>query len=196
MTTATVILASASPRRTQLLSQLGVPHEVMSADICEEPQSHEHPLLYTQRLAMTKAEQVFNAVSGRLPVLGADTTVTLNMAILGKPANEEEAVQMLLALSGKTHEVITSIALVHPEGREVCSVVTEVEFAELSYDACQAYWRTGEPADKAGAYGIQGLGGVFVRQLRGSYSAVVGLPLFETAALLKRYQIHTWQTAL
>ncbi|MFP3977815.1 MULTISPECIES: Maf family protein [Marinobacter] len=178
-----IILASASPRRSELLTQIGVPFSVHPAHIDESPRTSEAPGDYVERLAREKAL----AVSAHFPgkwVLGSDTTVVLDGAILGKPADEAEAEAMLAMLSGKTHQVMTGIALAKDDGCDSRLVTTEVSFRVLSRTEIVAYAASGEPMDKAGSYGIQGLGGIFVKELKGSYSAVVGLPLQETAALL------------
>lgn len=187
-----IILASASPRRSELLTQIGVPFSVQPAHIDETPRASEAPGEYVERLAREKAL----AISSSLPeetVLGSDTSVVLNGAILGKPINEAEAASMLSQLSGKTHQVMTAIAVVRGEHSESHLVITDVRFRDLSQSEIAAYVATGEPMDKAGSYGIQGLGGIFVKQLKGSYSAVVGLPLQETAALLANAGCIVWK---
>lgn len=187
----TLILASSSPRRRELLSQIGVRFEVRSADIDETPYTNEPPHAYVVRLAVQKALAV--AEHTVQPVLGADTTVVLDEQILGKPQDADEACALLNRLSGRTHQVYTAVALVQGARQEVRVVETSVHFAKLSAQEIAAYIATGEPMDKAGAYGIQGLGAVFVQELHGSYSNVVGLPLFETAALLRSFQIPIWE---
>lgn len=178
-----LILASASPRRAELLAQIGVPFEVVPADIDETPKPGEAPEAYVERLAREKALAVAGAES-RLPVLGSDTSVVIGGDILGKPDSPASARSMLQRLSGSTHQVITAVAVAVP-GRCHCRVVTtNVTFRPLSQAEIHAYVASGEPFDKAGGYGIQGLGGIFVCELKGSYSAVVGLPLCETAELL------------
>ncbi|MGC8121156.1 Maf family protein [Marinobacter sp. VGCF2001] len=178
-----LILASASPRRAELLRQIGVSFRVMPAEIDETPQPAEPARDYVERLAREKALAVSRAAPDVL-VLGSDTSVVLNGEILGKPASEAEAGDMLQRLSGNTHQVMTSVALAQADQCQALVVVTDVTFRELEAAEINAYVATGEPMDKAGGYGIQGLGGIFVRELRGSYSAVVGLPLRETAELL------------
>lgn len=187
-------LASASPRRRELLKQIGVPFSVAVADIDETVRAAEPAEDYVQRLALEKAR----AVQQRLQdphayVLGADTSVVLDGQILGKPRDQAEAMAMLMALADRTHQVLTAVALVGPEVNEALVVCSEVQFGPISHAQALAYWHTQEPCDKAGSYGIQGLGAVFVQHLRGSYSAVVGLPLYETAALLAKYGIDYWQ---
>lgn len=195
MTNATtkLVLASASPRRKELLQQIGVDFQIAPVDICEDVHEGEHAETYVKRLALEKAQVCLAQREYPCTVLGSDTTVVCDGVILGKPADEDDAVAMLLRLSGKKHQVMTAVAVVNAE-QSLCSVViTEVQFKPLSEAECRRYWATGEPADKAGAYGIQGLGAVFVEHMSGSYSAVVGLPLKETAELLHKVGIEIWQ---
>ena len=189
-----LMLASASPRRRALLQQIGVSCIVVPSHICEDILQNELPEQYTRRLALEKAKHCILNQTANKVVLAADTTVSIDGAILGKPVDEADAIKMLLRLSGKTHQVITGVAVISSRGEDVLSVVSDVKFADLTPSQCQAYWRTGEPIDKAGSYAIQGLGAVFVKQLRGSYSNVVGLPLHETAQLLERHAVKVWQT--
>lgn len=184
-------LASQSPRRRELLSQLGYQFEIVAADIPEIPAAHEMPRDYALRIALEKARAGARNASKPLPVLGADTDVVLDGRILGKPADEADAVRMLRALSGRSHEVYSAVAIVLGTQTETALSVTEVQFGEVSEAAARAYWATGEPQGKAGAYAIQGLGAQFVRAIRGSYSGVVGLPLHETCDLLRRFGIHS-----
>jgi len=178
-----IALASRSPRRRELLAQIGVRHRVVDVDVDESPRPAEVPAEYVLRLALAKARAGSGRAAG-LPVLGADTAVVVDDAILGKPADREEAMAMLGRLSGREHRVLTAIALVG--GREATRLsVSHVRFRAVGPDEAAAYWATGEPADKAGAYAIQGLGALFVESLSGSYSGVMGLPLFETAELLR-----------
>lgn len=188
-----LILASASPRRQALLDQIGVEYRVIPSSICEAVRSDETPVAYTRRLALEKASACYQPSERPIAVLGADTSVAIDGKILGKPEDETEAVTMLMALSGRTHQVITAVALVTPQQHEVIHVSSEVTFTELNEALCRAYWHTGEPWDKAGSYAIQGKGAVFVSSITGSYSGVVGLPLFETAALLQRHGVMIWQ---
>ena len=178
-----LILASASPRRAELLQQIGLKFQVQPADIDETPTSLETPEHYVERLAREKALSIARQHPEKL-VLGSDTSVIHYEEILGKPESTEHAVSMLQALSGSTHQVLTAVALA--KGTECWSrvVTTDVTFRELEAAEISAYVASGEPMDKAGSYGIQGLGGIFVSSIKGSYSAVVGLPLQETAALL------------
>ncbi|WP_304413309.1 Maf family protein [Cellvibrio sp. OA-2007] len=189
-------LASQSPRRRELLRQIGVHHAVISASIPEQPAAGETALDYVQRLAREKAAAGFaQLVQQQLPlapVLGADTLGLLDGAILEKPRDQAHAQQMLRQLSGRTHQVITAVAL-HSSTRQALRVsITDVTFRELSDAEIAAYWATGEPQDKAGGYAIQGLGAVFVNEIRGSYSAVVGLPIEATCELLKEFGIAWW----
>ena len=196
-----IYLASRSPRRRELLKQLGVTFEVLlfreaerrGADIDESPQSGERPEDYVQRLAQTKANAGALYMAQRklpiYPVLGADTTVALDGHILGKPSGEEEAVEMLRALSGRTHEVMTAVAICRQDTVHTRLSLSEVAFAALSEQQIRAYVATGEPLDKAGAYAIQGRAAAFVRRLSGSYTGIMGLPLYETAELLKATEL-------
>jgi septum formation protein len=189
-------LASASPRRRQLLDLIGVPHVVTPADIDETPRSAERADRYVVRLAREKAAAVF-AIHKDLPVLGADTTVVIDNEILGKPADESDALAMLTRLSGRTHVVHTGVALYAPAGREFFGIsTTQVQFAHLTPAQMKAYWAAGEPQGKAGAYAIQGLGAVFVSGINGSYTGVMGLPLYETAEMLHAAGIPVWSGAL
>ncbi len=188
-------LASASPRRRQLLDLIGVPHVVAPADIDETPLPDERSDRYVLRLARGKAEAVWKTQRD-LPVLGADTTVVLDEEIFGKPESEADAVNMLGRLSGRTHVVHTGIALRAPDGREFVSLsTTQVQFAHLSDEQMHSYWATGEPQGKAGAYAIQGLGAVFVSNISGSYTGVMGLPLYETAEMLRAAGVAVWRGA-
>ncbi|MDQ3202431.1 MAG: Maf-like protein [Pseudomonadota bacterium] len=189
-------LASGSPRRRELLTQIGVPFSVISADIDETPLNHETPAAYVERLARGKAEAGRGTLVSETDacVLGADTAVVLDGKILGKPVDDAEACAMLMMLAGQEHEVLTAIAVLEGERCESRVVRSLVRFRAIDRDEAAAYWASGEPRDKAGGYGIQGLGAVFVAGLNGSYSAVVGLPLCETAELLGRFGIPCWQT--
>lgn len=180
-----VYLASASPRRRELLAQLGVDCRVVPASLDESRKPGESPARYVRRLAREKAAASRLALGDvPEPVIGADTAVVIDDRILGKPKDRDDAESMLLALSGRCHQVITGVALLGPDGSADALSRSRVRFRELSPAEARAYWDTGEPADKAGAYAIQGLGAVFVESIQGSYSGVVGLPLFETAQLL------------
>ena len=189
--TAELYLASQSPRRRELLAQIGVAPQVLSIDIDESRHGDESAANYVQRLAQEKAEagwQLVNSTGLPLwPVLGADTAVVVDGAILGKPIDANDGRAMLQRLSGRAHEVLTGVALCGPRGVQVSMSRTQVWFGGLSATDIEDYWHSGEPRDKAGGYGIQGLAAVFIERIEGSYSGVVGLPLFETAALLRAY---------
>lgn len=186
-------LASVSPRRRELLTQIGVPHVVTGAHIDESVQPGEPPHAYVQRMARTKAVAVW-AQDQSLPVLAADTTVVLDGVIFGKPEHRADALRMLIALSGRKHQVLTAVALATRSGVALRLNESHVGFRTLTPEECAAYWDTGEPRDKAGAYAIQGRAAVFIESLSGSYSGVMGLPLFETAALLAAAQLPSWCT--
>ena len=185
------VLASASPRRAALLGQIGARFTVAAVDVDETPLRGEKPDDYVLRLARRKATAAAALFPGQ-PVLAADTTVSAGGQPMGKPRDEAEAVAMLMALSGRTHSVYTGVALAADERLESRLSHTRVTFRALDADECRAYWRTGEPADKAGGYAIQGLGAVFVKAVEGSYSGVVGLPLAETWELLQLFAIPCW----
>jgi len=192
-----VYLASASPRRSELLRQIGVPFEVRPADIREEQAAGEAPEAYVVRVAAAKAEAVWAAIrdAAPRPVLAADTAVVLDGTVLGKPRDAAEAAHMLERLSGRSHRVLTAVALHDGAGVEARLSASEVRFRATTAAERLQYCATGEPFDKAGGYGIQGHAAVFVEELRGSYSGVVGLPLFETAALLTQHGLGFWLTA-
>jgi len=185
-------LASASPRRSLLLRQIGVAHVVRPVDVNESRLSGESPRAFVLRLARAKAA-AGAAAGGGLPVLAADTTVAMGDEIFGKPRDEADALRMLAALSGCQHDVLTAVALGSNGRLETATCETRVAFRALSVAECRDYWATGEPVDKAGAYAIQGYGAVFVARLEGSYSNVMGLPLYETAALLEAAGVRRWQ---
>ncbi|MBK1648374.1 septum formation protein Maf [Rhabdochromatium marinum] len=189
-----MVLASASPRRRALLAQLGLDCQLCSADIDERPLAGETPLEHVQRLALAKAQAVQARMAAHPPslILAADTLVTVDDDPLGKPADAQQAAQMLRRLSGRWHQVITGVALLESEPQTV-TVSTEVLFRPLEPHEISAYWASGEPQDKAGGYGIQGLGALFVERIEGSYSNVVGLPLFETGRLLARAGLTPWR---
>ncbi len=181
-----VALASASPRRRELLAQLGVDFVVVQAPIDESVLPGENAADYVLRLAKAKAQAGFAVQAQPLPTLGADTIVVVDGEILGKPQDEADFLRMMRLLSGRGHQVYTAVALCLDAASEpqAVTVATDVWFGALTPVQMQDYWRSGEPADKAGGYGIQGLGGRFIEKIHGSYFAVVGLPLYETAALL------------
>ncbi|SDH98620.1 septum formation protein [Pseudomonas benzenivorans] len=192
---ATLYLASGSPRRRELLTQIGVPFIPQIVPIDENALPDESPSAYVERLAREKAQTGLAAL-GHPPeavVLGADTAVVLDGRILGKPADRAEALATLTALSGREHQVLTAVALASNARVAARLVASRVWFRPLAQAEIEAYWDTGEPQDKAGSYGIQGLAAVFVSQVQGSYSAVVGLPLCETAELLAEFAIPCWQ---
>lgn len=180
-----LVLASQSPRRRELLTQIGVRHRVLAADVDESVRPGEAPDAYVSRVARAKAEAGWQAAGARGAVLAADTAVVLDAQILGKPADRDDALHMLGALSGRDHRVLTAVALRTAQGLRATVVETRVWFRSLTPAEIVAYWDSGEPRDKAGAYGIQGRGAVFVARIEGSYSGVVGLPLCETWALLR-----------
>jgi septum formation protein len=190
-------LASQSPRRRELLQQIGVSHQVVSANVEEIPLEHETAAEYVLRLAQAKAlAGLANIQASGLtmaPVLGADTVVVCDDDILEKPRDQAHALAMLQRLSGRTHQVMTAVALASADKIAVELSVTDVVFRELDDVEISAYWHTGEPQDKAGGYGIQGLGAVFVQQIRGSYTGVVGLPIEQTIILLKEFGLPWWQ---
>jgi len=183
-----LILASASPRRKELLARLGVEFDVMVADIDETPLTGESPLAMTERLAEAKAQAVACTQNEAVWVLGSDTTVALGERIFGKPASRQEAIDTLTLLSGSTHLVISSVCLVGAGQTLNSSVISQVRFGPLSRTQISSYCDTDEPYDKAGSYGIQGRAGAFVEHIDGDYSAIVGLPLWATSQLLLKAQ--------
>jgi septum formation protein len=187
-TAATIILASRSPRRRELLAQIGVPFTVVEAQTDEARLPGELPEDYVLRVAVAKARAVRAALPAedRRPVLGADTAVVIGGHILGKPGTREEALEMMRLLSGRIHRVLTAVALIADDGERTDLSETRVSFRTLDESEVLRYWATGEPRDKAGGYAIQGLGALFVVGLNGSYSGVMGLPLFETGRLLEQ----------
>lgn len=188
-----VYLASQSPRRRELLGQLGVSFSILDVDVAEVPHPEEMPLDYVRRVARDKAqagwETLSREVQGNALVIASDTEVVLEDRVFGKPKDADDAVEMLHALSGRTHEVISAVCMVsakHEHG-DVC--ISRVRFAELDEAEITAYVATGEPFGKAGAYAIQGRGATLIEHLEGSYSGVMGLPLFETARLLRKFGV-------
>lgn len=186
-----IYLASESPRRRQLLGQIGVAFEPVRQDVQELPDPGESPEVFVIRLALDKARAGLAGRPGesRLPVLGADTIVVVDDRVLGKPADEAEFLGFMEELSGRAHRVLTGVALVDGEREATRLSVSNVTLRDVEPAERRAYWRSGEPADKAGGYAIQGRGAVFVESLEGSYSGVMGLPLFETADLLAEFDI-------
>jgi septum formation protein len=186
MTEPQVLLASASPRRSELLRQVGITHAVRPVDIDESVHPGEAPSAYVLRLAEAKAATLWRALepAQRRPVLAADTTVALEGEIFGKPGSLGEARAMLGRLSGRAHEVHTAIAVLHAGGAAARLSSSTVTFRELTPGEIDWYWHTGEPADKAGGYAVQGRAAAFISHIAGSYSGIMGLPLFETWELL------------
>ena len=189
-----VYLASASPRRRALLAQIGVPFQVLTVMVDEARQPGEAPDAYVLRLAREKADAGWQARPLRdpSPVLAADTTVVLDGRILAKPADRSEGERMLRELGGRTHAVLTAVAVATAEGLISRTSRSEVTFRAISAAEARDYWATGEPRDKAGGYAIQGGAAIFIADLRGSYSGVMGLPLFETAELLEQAGVPHW----
>lgn len=193
-----IYLASKSPRRRELLRQVGIDFELLSlrsdpgrgADVSEDVRTSEPALPYVERVAREKGAFAWNVLHLRRmplrPVLSADTTVTIDGEILGKPATPNEAIAMLERLSGRTHQVLTSVALHYTDVSEQITQVSDVRFAKLAPEMIKAYCATSEPYDKAGAYGIQGLAALFIEHIEGSHSGIMGLPVFETAQLLQK----------
>ena len=186
----TLLLASSSPRRREILSALGLQFVVQKIAVDERMLPGETPEQMVLRLAEAKADAPATGPGDF--VIGADTAVVLDGTVLGKPVDRADALDMLLRLSGRRHNVLTGVALRGPQGVRSTLSRTEVSFREISRDEALAYWHSGEPGDKAGAYGIQGLGGMFVENVAGSYSGVVGLPVFETTELLRQAGFDLW----
>jgi septum formation protein len=190
-----IYLASKSPRRQELLRQIGVPFHLLppddpvAAEALEQPLPGESPSVYVRRVVIAKLESALARLASSglasAPVLAADTTVAIGGTMLGKPADRDEAVQMLRRLSGRTHRVLTAVALASASRRRICINVSRVCFSRLTPAEIARYVASGEPFDKAGGYGIQGAAGAFVRRIEGSYSGIMGLPLYETTRLLR-----------
>jgi len=193
--TAQLVLASASPRRRELLDQIAVSYIVKPADIDETPKTAEIAEDYVIRIAAEKSAACQSRFDYKLPILAADTSVVIDGHILGKPENEGHAIEMLQQLSGNRHYVYSAVSFrsAEQQGDKVfhhqALSITEVNFRQIELKEIKAYWQTAEPQGKAGAYAIQGLGSVFVESIKGSFSGVVGLPLFETAELLSKQGI-------
>ncbi|SDI42463.1 Maf family protein [Pseudomonas panipatensis] len=189
-------LASSSPRRRELLQQIGLSFNRVPGNVDETPLAEEAPVAYVERLAREKALAGLTMLAQRADVcvLGADTAVVLDGHILGKPKDRADGLAMLQALSGREHEVLTAVAVANRDRCEVRVVSSRVTFRPISAAEAEAYWNTGEPQDKAGGYAIQGLAAIFVSRVEGSYSGVVGLPLCETAELLADFSISCWQS--
>jgi septum formation protein len=200
MTVPTLYLASASPRRRDLLGQIGLECHCLPVDLEESLLSGETPAAYVTRLALDKARAARTLLNGKgaieaALVLAADTAVVVANEVLGKPRDAEDAAAMLRRLRGREHRVLTGVAVIDPSGQERTDMrESRVRMRAITDAEIAAYWATGEPADKAGAYGIQGLGAVFIEAIAGSYSGVMGLPLFETAALLAAAGLSTLTT--
>lgn len=184
-----IVLASQSPRRAELLHQVGIAFRAAPAQLDETPRPGEPADAFVERMATAKALQVRRAFTD-LPVLGADTAVVLGERILGKPRDREDALDMLLALSGRTHEVLTGVALVTDTTRYALNT-SRVTLRSIDRAEAAAYWGTGEPADKAGGYAVQGIAAAFIERIDGSYSGIMGLPLFETLGLLREVGVIT-----
>lgn len=184
-----IYLASQSPRRSELLSQIGVYFDVISVDVEERQQPQEAAVQFVERLALDKARAGWQQSAKDRPVLGADTIVVLDDELLGKPRDCADAISMLARLSGREHQVMTAVAMVEAEREALRLSISRVRFREITAQECVLYAATGEPDDKAGAYAIQGRAAIFVAHLEGSYSGVMGLPLFETTDLLKEFAI-------
>ncbi len=186
-----IFLASSSPRRQELLNQMGVSFKVIPQFVEEKHYSGETPETFVSRLALEKASDgLLRQTKQQIPVLGSDTAVILDGHILGKPENKEQAIEMLLSLSGRTHQVLTAVAVKNKQKTEQVLSMTEVSFSKLSRKMCDNYWLSGEPVDKAGSYGIQGLGALFICHIKGSYTGVMGLPIYETNILLNKFGIY------
>jgi septum formation protein len=177
-------LASSSLRRHEILTAMGLRFTAAGVDVDETQYDGEPVADMVVRLAIAKVVAAREDVDPSLPIIGADTAVAIGDQVLGKPGSQDEALRMLAALSGRSHTVLTGVALDHAGVVRTATSLTEVRFREISPDEAQSYWQSGEPLDKAGAYAVQGIAGIFVEELSGSYSGVVGLPVFETAALL------------
>lgn len=191
-----LVLASSSPRRAELLRQLQLEFSIRVVEVDETPMPYEGPGPYVRRLAQAKALAVLPCVAGDTLVLGADTVVSCMDELLTKPQDAEHNRQMLERLSGRSHEVFTGICIANGSNCRTEVVRTEVEFVAIDDASLRGYVRSGEGSDKAGGYAIQGIGGIFVKRLVGSYSAVVGLPLAETESLLRSFGMDTWRSRL
>lgn len=189
----TIILASASPRRAELLQQIGLEYDVLPSDIDETVFENESVGDYVQRMAETKAQVAQTNSSPSDIVIAADTTVSIDDQILGKPQDEAHCLAMLASLSGRVHTVRTAVVVSQEEFIGNTMSISEVSFRTISPEEAKNYWSTGEPKDKAGSYAIQGLGSVFVDRLEGSYSGVVGLPLYELTQLLKQIDVSVFK---
>lgn len=181
-----IYLASSSPRRQELLSQMGIEFVMVGHEVDEQRLSDETAEKMVERLAIEKAQDALRRIENLppRPVLGADTIVVIGEKILGKPVDQADALRMLGLLSGVTHQVLSAVAVVNGTKMSSRLNISQVTFAEITLEQALKYWQTGEPADKAGAYGIQGMAGIFIKRIEGSYSGIMGLPLYETYSLL------------
>lgn len=186
---AQIILASSSPRRSELLQQMRVPFIVLPVDIDESALEGESPTTYVERLALEKARAGWELSEKTRPVLGSDTIVVIHGDILGKPRDRKHAIEMLKRLSGNTHQVLTAVALVEGNRSAIRLSESRVSFSPITEQEMLSYWESGEPADKAGAYAIQGLAAAFIQRIEGSFSGVMGLPIHETMDLLKSFGV-------
>lgn len=205
MTGPQIFLASQSPRRRALIEQLGIHYQVLGVEVDENPQPGEAAVDFVARLALEKANAGWRMVAAHsIPVVGADTCIMLDQQIIGKPENPEQGIRLLKRYSGRAHQVVTGIAMVGPAGGKhgaVAEIVQHVRvntsvvtFREITDEECEQYWQSGEPAGKAGGYAIQGKAAVFIKKLEGSYSGVMGLPLFEFAELTSLFGIKMFGT--
>ncbi|MCU7835929.1 MAG: Maf family nucleotide pyrophosphatase [gamma proteobacterium symbiont of Taylorina sp.] len=186
-----IYLASSSPRRQEILQQMGVSFAVIPQRVEEETRTHESPEELVIRLALEKSKDGLKRQNNqKIPVLGSDTIVVLNGEILGKPDNKEQSIEMLLSLSDKTHQVMTAVVLANERHIKKAISISEVTFSQLDRNLCENYWQTNEPVDKAGSYGIQGQAALFIKNINGSYSGVMGLPVYETGLLLNQFGIN------
>lgn len=183
-----IYLGSTSPRRQELLRQIGVNFIAVEPNVVEEKLTDETPQEMVERLAIAKAENVLQKINQQppRPVLSADTIVVIDNKVLGKPKNEEDALRMLSLLSNRTHEVLTAVALIDQGQVAIRLSKSEVTFSTITPEEAKKYWATGEPQDKAGAYAIQGMASIFIENINGSYSGIMGMPLYETYSLLSR----------
>jgi len=196
MSSSLLILASASPRREKLLRQLGVNFVSEPQDIIEEKRIDESPEKFVKRMAEGKASSAFGKRKEKdIVVVASDTIVVCDKRVLGKPKDKSDGIKMLLTLSNKTHRVLSAVTVANTLRYKSTVSETSVSFREISEIEAECYWDSGEPEGKAGGYAIQGCGAVFVQSINGSYSGVMGLPLFQTAQLLSEFGIHSWQSA-
>lgn len=200
MVAPSLYLASQSPRRRELLHQIGIPHQVLKVDVPEIYDSRESPIEYVERLARAKAlagvELLRQSELVIRPVLGADTIGIIGQQILEKPKDQSDFLRMMQVMSGRSHRVITALAMCDEKHCIVKHVITEVHFREITQEEMICYWQTGEPRDKAGGYGIQGFAAVFIDKIIGSYSNVVGLPLETLALLCREFDCSYWQKGI